>query len=111
MRRFSLKVAFVALSLFVMAGFAASDGANGQAREEYDWLPAVRLEQVVSGLDQPLFVTFAPGDRESLFIVEKTGRIRRFAGGALLPNLSWIFAVRFRAATSRGSCPSRFTRA
>src|SRR5690606_5939033 len=27
----------------------------------------------------------APGDRESLFIVEKTGRIRRFAGGRLAP--------------------------
>lgn len=85
MRRFTLKSALVAVSLLVTAGFAVSDGAAGQAREEHDWFPGIRFEQVASGLDQPLFVTFAPGDRESLFIVEKTGRIRRFASGRLAP--------------------------
>ena len=33
-------------------------------------------ELVASGLDQPLFATFAPGDAERLFIVEQPGVIR-----------------------------------
>ena len=58
---------------------AASQGASGQS-----WLPKIRLERVARGFEQPLFVTFAPGDRESLFVVEKTGRIRRVAGGRVV---------------------------
>ncbi|MEE2665033.1 MAG: PQQ-dependent sugar dehydrogenase [Myxococcota bacterium] len=33
-------------------------------------------ELVVGGLDQPLFVTAAPGDESRLFVVEQAGRIR-----------------------------------
>jgi len=42
-----------------------------------------RLVEVTRGLSQPLLVTHA-GDAR-LFIVEKTGRIRIFQNGALLP--------------------------
>jgi glucose/arabinose dehydrogenase len=46
---------------------------------------AVRLEKVWGGLDQPLFLTFAPGDpAKRIFVVEKTGRVRIAKGGALL---------------------------
>lgn len=44
-------------------------------------VPEIRLERVASGFIQPVQVTFAPGDPESLFVVEKVGRIRRVAGG------------------------------
>ena len=46
-------------------------------------LPPLRLTEVVSGLDQPLFVTAAPGDASRLYVVEQGGRVRIVAGGAL----------------------------
>ena len=44
---------------------------------------SIRLEPVVSGLTQPLYVTHAFDDR--LFIVEQDGLIKIFKDGALLP--------------------------
>jgi len=46
--------------------------------------PPLRLEPVATGLDQPLFVTAAPGDASRLFVLEQSGRIRIVASGALL---------------------------
>jgi glucose/arabinose dehydrogenase len=46
-------------------------------------LPPLRLAEVASGLDQPVFVTAPPGDSERLFVVEQTGRIRVLFRGAL----------------------------
>lgn len=48
-------------------------------------LPSISLEEVVSGLTQPLQVTYAPGDDASLFVVEKIGRIRVVRDGRLEP--------------------------
>jgi glucose/arabinose dehydrogenase len=45
--------------------------------------PALMLQQVVSGLTQPLFLTAPAGDAR-LFIVERPGRIRIVASGTLL---------------------------
>jgi glucose/arabinose dehydrogenase len=45
--------------------------------------PALMLQQVVSGLTQPLFLTAPAGDAR-LFIVERPGRIRIVANGTLL---------------------------
>src|SRR5688572_32626495 len=36
----------------------------------------IEATRVASGLDQPLYVTAAPGDTSRLFIVEKTGTIK-----------------------------------
>lgn len=47
-------------------------------------VPELSLEQVVTGLDEPVYVTQAPGDTERLFVVEKPGRIRIVRAGALL---------------------------
>ena len=47
-------------------------------------LPPLRLAAVASGLDQPLFLTTAPGDASRLFVVEQTGRIRVVRDGTLL---------------------------
>jgi glucose/arabinose dehydrogenase len=45
----------------------------------------VGLKKIVGGLEHPLFLTSAPGDRSRLFIVEKSGRIRVLRDGKLLP--------------------------
>lgn len=49
-----------------------------------DWFAGIRLEPVIRGLEQPLLVTYAPGDSESIFVVEKTGRIRRIVDGRIV---------------------------
>ncbi len=46
-------------------------------------VPNIRLTEVVSGLTQPVGVTYAPGDQERLFVVEKVGRIRVVKDGRL----------------------------
>ena len=43
------------------------------------------LEEWVTGLSAPLYVTAPPGDPDRLFIVEQGGRIRIFEDGALKP--------------------------
>jgi glucose/arabinose dehydrogenase len=45
----------------------------------------VRLEEIVTGLSFPLYLTAPPQDLTRLFIVEKTGGIRIVKDGALLP--------------------------
>lgn len=47
-------------------------------------LDDLRLVRIASGLDAPLYVTHAPGDSESVFMVERVGRIRIWRGGNLL---------------------------
>jgi len=46
--------------------------------------PDLTLRFVVSGLDEPLHVTAAPGDRSRLFVVERAGLIRVVRRGELL---------------------------
>ncbi len=46
--------------------------------------PALRVEPVVSGLSNPLFLT-APASDSRLFILEQAGRIRIVENGTLLP--------------------------
>jgi len=45
--------------------------------------PALALELVADGLDQPLFVTGTPGDDTRLFVVEKGGNVRVLVNGEL----------------------------
>jgi glucose/arabinose dehydrogenase len=45
----------------------------------------LRLVEVASGLDSPLYVTVAPGEPDRLYVVERTGRIRVLARGRVLP--------------------------
>ncbi|HTV25499.1 MAG TPA: PQQ-dependent sugar dehydrogenase [Polyangiaceae bacterium] len=47
-------------------------------------VPELRLEQVVTGLEQPIYVTQVRGDAARLFVVEKPGRIRVVRDGALV---------------------------
>ena len=68
-----------------MASFLARGFALAQepvpARPSIDGVALMRTT-VVSGLDQPVFVTAPPGD-DRLFVVEKGGKIRVLEGGEL----------------------------
>jgi len=46
-------------------------------------VPALTLELVAGGLEQPLFVTGVPGDDTRLFVLEKAGRVRVLVDGVL----------------------------
>jgi len=43
------------------------------------------LDTIAVGLSHPLFVTTPPGDQARVFVVERTGQIRIFRNGVLLP--------------------------
>ena len=63
------------------AGTALSGAAGGDLIYGFDPNAAyasatIGATRVASGLDQPLYVTAAPGDTSRLFIVEKTGTIK-----------------------------------
>lgn len=45
--------------------------------------PALKLTPIVTGLDLPTYVTAAPGDAESLFVLEQRGAIRRVRGTSI----------------------------
>lgn len=72
------------ITAFVCWGLMASWLAAGLPAEGQ----TLRLQQVASGLSQPLYATAAPGDANRLFIVEKGGRIRilDLTTGTLNPN-------------------------
>jgi glucose/arabinose dehydrogenase len=86
-----LRVAGVALTLGAALALAAST-ARPQAQ-------ALRLVQVVSGLSEPTYVAAAPGERQRVYVVEKTGRIVVLQGGRVraTPFLD------LRGSVSRGS--------
>ena len=70
MQRKYLRLGVAAATLAALAGVTGSVSASGL------------LRTVVSGLSAPLYVTNASDAR--LFVVERPGRIRVYAGGALL---------------------------
>ena len=76
-------LACVGLSLASGSGASACSGSNPSGP------PAgagVGLQEVVSGLSFPLYLTAPPADLARLFVVEKTGGIRIVKDGVLLPD-------------------------
>src|ERR1044071_1789417 len=63
---------------------AGCDGGSGPAGPGDSTGVTLRLQQVATGLDFPLFLTSPPGDVSRLFVVEKTGKIRIIKDGALV---------------------------
>jgi glucose/arabinose dehydrogenase len=61
----------------------------------------LRLVEVASGLDQPVYLTAPAGDPR-LFIVEQTGRIRIVSGGAVLPAPFIDLSAKITAGGERG---------
>ena len=63
---------------------------------------AVRLREVASGLDAPLFLTTAPGDQTRAFVVEQGGRIRIIRNDALVPTPFLDISGRIASGGERG---------
>jgi glucose/arabinose dehydrogenase len=52
--------------------------------------PSLRLTEVASGLDMPLFVAFAPGDTQHFYVLEQTGRVRVVDGGGAVGDVPFL---------------------
>jgi glucose/arabinose dehydrogenase len=87
-------------ALLAAAPFLVSCGGGGSAPAEpgpgptdgscpagsvVSGVPALTTVRVAGGLQQPLDLQSAPGDRSRLYVVEQPGRIRVIRGGALQP--------------------------
>ncbi len=73
----------------VRLSLACSVGASACSESDPSGPPAgtgAGLQEVVSGLSFPLYLTAPAGDLARLFVVEKTGRIRIVRDGVLLPD-------------------------
>jgi hypothetical protein len=75
--------ACVGLSLASGSGASACSGNSPSGPPEGT---GVALQEVVSGLSFPLYLTTPAGDLARLFVVEKTGGIRIVKDGVLLPD-------------------------
>src|SRR5215210_5060598 len=75
----------------------AAAAAPGQTRTEV----TLAVEQVASGLDQPVYLTAPTGDSR-LFIVEQAGRIRIVENGRLLPTPFLDISARVRSGGEQG---------
>jgi glucose/arabinose dehydrogenase len=76
----------MALRLLLLAfGFGAS-ACSGDTPSGPPSGSGVGLQEVVSGLSFPLYLTAPAGDLARLFVVEKTGGIRIVKNGVLLPD-------------------------
>jgi glucose/arabinose dehydrogenase len=80
-----LRSARFALFAFVVLLIGCSDKDSGPTGPPPGFSGDLDLELVAGGLDDPLFVTSPPGDSR-VFIVERSGAIRIFKNGALLPD-------------------------
>ena len=78
-RRFYLFLVMTACFLVLLMLFG-----NSSVKAEGPVPPAIVLDQVGSGLTQPLFITNAGDATGRLFIVERAGRIRILKNGVLL---------------------------
>jgi len=87
--RFSPPHPALRTSLLACFGFSLSAAAGASACSSGTETTLVQgtgahLQQVVSGLSSPLYLTAPPGDLGRLFIVEQTGAIRIVKDGTLL---------------------------
>lgn len=87
------------IPLFLLALAACSDGPSGGGPPAGE--VSIRLEQVVDGLQSPVFLT-APANDPRLFIVEQPGRIRIVQNGSLLPTPFLDIGSRVSAGGERG---------
>jgi glucose/arabinose dehydrogenase len=49
-------------------------------------IPPLQWTELARGLEQPIYITAAPGDDARLFVIEKPGRIRVLRDGQVLPD-------------------------
>jgi glucose/arabinose dehydrogenase len=60
------------------------------------------LQEIVSGLSSPLYLTAPPGDAARLFLVEKTGTVRIIKDGVLLTDLFLDLSSRISGGGEQG---------
>ncbi|KAA5542299.1 hypothetical protein FYK55_15995 [Roseiconus nitratireducens] len=67
------------LSFEVTLSAAASEPVTVQVQAFNETASAFHVQRIASGLSEPVFVTVAPGDSDSLFIVEQDGVIKKMS--------------------------------
>ncbi|HZI89946.1 MAG TPA: PQQ-dependent sugar dehydrogenase, partial [Candidatus Polarisedimenticolia bacterium] len=63
---------------------------------------SIQARLLVNGLSSPVDLQAAPGDTSRLFLVEKTGTIRIFQGGALRPRAFLDISSRVSSGSEQG---------
>ncbi|WP_437946601.1 PQQ-dependent sugar dehydrogenase [Sorangium sp. So ce296] len=66
------------------ASSGSGAGGSGGAGPACAGVPRLKLTQVASGLEAPLFLTSPPGDTSRMFVLEKDGVVRLIKNGVLL---------------------------
>jgi glucose/arabinose dehydrogenase len=74
----------LASSTLLLAGCASGETDGTPPSTPAEAGATLALEEVVSGLDAPLFAAAAPGEPNRLYVVEREGRIRVVEDGRLL---------------------------
>jgi len=90
----------IILTLASIISCAAERGPQPPPRVPAETARAVTLTRVVEGLDKPVALAFAPGDRGGrLFVVEQIGRVRVLTGGTLQAEKTPFLDLRTRVST------------
>jgi glucose/arabinose dehydrogenase len=84
MRRRTILGALVLASAPALAAPPDCTGISNVINSSPDLINELTTIRVASGLSSPVFMTYAPGDNDRLFIVEQVGRIRIVKNGVLL---------------------------
>jgi glucose/arabinose dehydrogenase len=84
-----------------LLALVACSGGTGAIQDPPAGDAPVRLEEVASGLDAPVYLTAPAGDPR-LFVVEQPGRIRIVKDGRLLPTPFLDLTDRVRSGGERG---------
>ncbi len=67
-----------------VAGVAALAATVAPMPSVWAGMPAVTTVFITGGLDDPILLTYAPGDHHRLFVAERAGRVRVIEDGVLL---------------------------
>jgi len=89
------------VGLLLASGSGAS-ACSGNTPSEPPAGTGVGLQEVVSGLSFPLYLTAPAGDLARLFVVEKTGGIRIVKDGVLLPDLFLDLSAQVSSGSEQG---------
>ncbi|WP_437581895.1 PQQ-dependent sugar dehydrogenase [Sorangium sp. So ce887] len=65
-------------------GSSSASTGGGSAGPACSGVPRLKLTQIASGLETPLFLTSPPGDTSRMFVLEKDGVVRLIKNGVLL---------------------------
>ena len=77
---------FLLVALLTLAASCDSNDSKSTSMGPPASPSGYMAQRIVTGLSSPVGLTAPPGDTTRVFIVEKTGTIRIYKGGALLPN-------------------------